>query len=201
MMEFAIIRAFPFPHSTAAFALREKNGAATSFQSLCKYFAGAFYCRLCAWQDMFEAFRQGKNRSKSRFIFRGRRKKFPNANPKAESSPNHFDFPVISYYFPPFSVSKLLGNIGRQITRACPSRGSVGIFPAPPVFFAAAEKIFLSARQGFCSPLGALKIRAGGGEAFFWGRPVLLGKKLPFARRKKRAARIRNRLLFFFCCA
>ena len=192
---------FPFPAFDCGARVARKNEAATSFQSLCKYFAGAFYCRLCAWQDMFEAFRQGKNRSKSRFIFRGRRKKFPNANPKAESSPNHFDFPVISYYFPPFSVSKLLGNVGRQITRACPSRGSVGIFPAPPVFFAAAEKIFLSARQGFCSPLGALKIRAGGGEAFFWGRPVLLGKKLPFARRKKRAARIRNRLLFFFCCA
>lgn len=202
MMEFAIIRAFPFPHPTAAFALREKNGAATSFQSFCKYFAGAFYCRLCAWQDMFEAFRQGKNRSKSRFILRGRRKKFPNANPKAESSPNHFDFPVISYYFPPFSVSKLLGNVGRQIRAArLSTERERWNFSRSARFFAAAEKIFLSARQGFCSPLGALKIRAGGGEAFFWGRPVLLGKKLPFARRKKRAARIRNRLLFFFCCA
>lgn len=153
MMEFAIIRAFPFPHSTAAFALREKNGAATSFQSFCKYFAGAFYCRLCAWQDMFEAFRQGKNRSKSRFIFRGRRKKFPNANPKAESSPNHFDFPVISYYFPPFSVSKLLGNVGRQITRACPSRGSVGIFPAPPVFLRRRRKFFFRRGKVFVARL------------------------------------------------
>lgn len=143
MMEFAIIRDFPFPHSTAAFALREKNGAATSFQSFCKYFAGAFYCRLCAWQDMFEAFRQGKNRSKSRFILRGRRKKFPNANPKAESSPNHFDFPVISYYFPPFSVSKLLGNVGRQIRAArLSTERERWNFSRSARFFAAAEKIF-----------------------------------------------------------
>ena len=92
---------------------------------------------------MFEAFRQGKNRSKSRFILRGRRKKFPNANPKAESSPNHFDFPVISYYFPPFSVSKLLGNVGRQIRAArLSTERERWNFSRSARFFAAAEKIF-----------------------------------------------------------
>lgn len=134
---------------------------------------------------MFEAFRQGKNRSKSRFILRGRRKKFPNANPKAESSPNHFDFPVISYYFPPFSVSKLLGNVGRQITRACPPSESVGIFPAPPVFLRRRRKFFLSERQGFCSPLGTLKIRGASEAPFLWGRPVLLRKNFPLRGAKK----------------
>lgn len=103
---------------------------------------------------MFEAFRQGKNRSKSRFILRGRRKKFPNANPKAESSPNHFDFPVISYYFPPFSVSKLLGNVGRQNPRRAPVRraGAFEFFPLRP-FFTAAEKIFSFGAARFVSRL------------------------------------------------
>lgn len=126
---------------------------------------------------MFEAFRQGKNRFKSRFILRGRRKKFPNANPKAESSPNHFDFPVISYYFPPFSVSKLLGNVGRQIRAArLSTERERWNFSRSARFFAAAAKIFLSARQGFCCPLGALKIRAGG-EAFFMGASRFIGEK------------------------
>ena len=120
MMEFAIIRAFPFPHSTAAFALREKNGAATSFQSFCKYFAGAFYCRLCAWQDMFEAFRQGKNRSKSYFILGIRRKKFPNSNPKGKSAPTLY-----------FSHSQTRPSNITQNKSATPLKKGVPFFGTP----------------------------------------------------------------------
>lgn len=111
----------------------------------------------------------------------GRRKKFPNPNPKAESSPNHFDSPVISYYFPPFSVSKFPVNLRRAPVRRVEGPNFC-VFR--PFFLRRRRKLFLSARQGFCSPLGALKIR-GGGKRFLWGRPVLLGKNFPLRGAKK----------------
>ena len=43
---------------------------------------------------------RGKNRSEFYFIPKCRRKKFPNSNPKAESVPHHFNFPVIFLHFP-----------------------------------------------------------------------------------------------------
>ena len=118
MMEFAIIRAFLFPHSTAALALREKMKPQPRFKAFASILPEHFIADFARGRICSKRSGRAKNRSKSRFILRGRRKKFPNANPKAESSPNHFDFPVISYYFPPFSVSKLLGNVGRQIRAA-----------------------------------------------------------------------------------
>ena len=146
MIEFAIIRAFPFPHSTAALALREKMKPQPRFKVFASILPEHFIADFARDRICSEAFRQGKNRSRSRFILGGRRTKSfqpPTPNPKAESSPNHFDSPVISYYFPPFSVSKLPVNVGRQIARRVPLRRAEGpnfcVFR--PFFFAASEEI------------------------------------------------------------
>lgn len=147
MMEFAIIRAFPFPHSTAALALREKMKPQPRFKVFASILPEHFIADFARDRICSEAFRQGKNRSRSRFILGGRRKKFPNPNPKAESYPNHFDFPVISYYFPPFSVSKLPVNVGRQIRAARLSAAWKGrIFACSARIYLAVGGIFTAVR-------------------------------------------------------
>lgn len=193
---------FPFPAFDGGVRVAREKWSRNLVSKLLQVFCRSILLQTLRVAGYVRSVQAGQKPFQIPLYLRGRRKKFPNANPKAESSPNHFDFPVISYYFPPFSVSKLLGNVGRQITRACPSRGSVGIFPAPPVFLRRRRRFFLSEPQGFCSPIGTLKIR-GASEAKrrFYGASRFIGKKLPFARRKKRAARIRNRLSFFSCCA
>lgn len=85
--------------ATASARRAKKMKLQPRFQCPCKYFAGAFYCRLGASICSATA-RRGGNRSESCFIWRYLRKKSPNSNPKAESAPISLFFPVISRRFP-----------------------------------------------------------------------------------------------------
>ena len=99
MIEFATNPEYPFRAFDDNIRAARKNEPATPFEGPCKYFAGAFYCRLGASICSATA-RRGGNRSESCFIWRYLRKKSPNSNPKAESAPISLFFPVISRRFP-----------------------------------------------------------------------------------------------------
>lgn len=104
---------FPFPAFDGGVRVAREKWSRNLVSKLLQVFCRSILLQTLRVAGYVRSVQAGQKPFQIPLYLRGRRKKFPNANPKAESSPNHFDFPVISYYFPPFSVSKLLGNVGR----------------------------------------------------------------------------------------
>ena len=95
MIEFATNPEYPFRAFDDNIRAARKNEPATPLKALASILQGPCRFRICS-----ATARRGKNRSNFYFILGIRRKKFPNSNPKAESVPHHFNFPVIFLHFP-----------------------------------------------------------------------------------------------------